>query len=88
MIGATVGLESKGRLHDVANLVIERECWLYAHVCDGRLYVYRSVLVRDTDPMFQSVREIIGDVEPVEREAVSDSNMMFGKAFVEIYDVQ
>lgn len=65
--------------------MVERECWLYAHVCDGQLYVYRSVLVRDTDPMFEPVREIIGDVEPVVRETVSDRNMMLCRAIREVY---
>lgn len=78
MIGVVVVPES----------VVERECWLYAHVCDGRLYVNRSVLVRDTDPIFQPVRDITGDAEPVEREMVADPNMMLCRAIREIYDVQ
>ncbi|RIR96190.1 hypothetical protein D2E50_00810 [Mycobacteroides abscessus] len=68
--------------------MVERECFLYAHVRDGRLYVYRSVLVRDADPMFGPVRKIIGDAEPVKREMVSDRNMMLCRAIREIYDVQ
>ncbi|BBB42645.1 hypothetical protein [Mycobacteroides abscessus] len=71
-----------------ATEVASSDCFLYAHVCDGRLYVNRSVLVRDTDPIFQLVRDIIGDAEPVEREMVADPNMMLCRAIREIYDVQ
>ncbi len=80
--------ESHVRLQAVADSVVGRECWLYAHVCDGRLYVYRSVLVRDTDPMFEPVREIIGDAASVVRETVSDPNMVLCRAIREIYEVQ
>ncbi|AWG62449.1 hypothetical protein DDT46_00480 [Mycobacteroides abscessus] len=85
MIGVAVERESVGMQCDP---VVERECWLYAHVCDGRLFVYRSVLVRDTDPIFAPVRDLIGDSEPFLREMVTDRNMMLCKAIREIYDVQ
>lgn len=85
MIGVAVGWESHVRLQAVADSVVGRECWLHAHICDGRLYVYRSVLVRDTDPMFEPVRKIIGDADPVVRELVSDRNMMLCRAIREVY---
>ncbi|WP_367576190.1 hypothetical protein [Mycobacteroides abscessus] len=38
--------------------------------------------------MFELVRQIIGDADPVVRELVSDPNMMLCKAIREIYEVQ
>ena len=83
-------------IHDdghVTTMEIAKPCWMYAwrttELDTGMswLSVYRSVLVRDADPMNQPVMEIIGDAELLHREVVDDQHMMFGSAEVSLYGV-
>lgn|GEM_PF-3656784 len=46
------------------------------------LWVYRSPVVRDTDPVYRPVRDLLGahSVSTLVSETVEDSRMLFGKA--------
>jgi hypothetical protein len=67
--------------------LVARDCLLFAHIGDGTLYVYRSVLVQDADDIYQPVIELVGGTEPLTRETVSDPNMMLGQAEALTYEV-
>ncbi|MFV8233059.1 hypothetical protein [Mycolicibacterium fortuitum] len=65
--------------------LIARDCWLYAHIRDNTLYVFRSVALDETDTWCKPVTELVGSSEPLTRETISDPNMMFGRAEVLTY---
>lgn len=60
--------------------VVEREGFLYAHVQDSLLLVTRSLMVKDTDPIYQPIVEMVGDREPTSREQVVDPTMILCRA--------
>lgn len=50
------------------------------------LLVYRSPLVRDSDPAYQPIAELLEyPHEEVIKERVPDPNMMFGEADLTVY---
>lgn len=67
--------------------VAEREGFLYAHVQDSLLLVTRSPMVKDTDPIYQPVVELIGGRAPIERSEVSDPTMILCRAELLTYDL-
>lgn len=67
--------------------VAEREGFLYAHVQDSLLLVTRSLMVKDTDPIYQPVVELVGDLEPISREVVTDPTMILCRAELLTYDI-
>ena len=83
-----IKLPNYAMLEDTAiTTVIAKPRWLYVwrstdlETGDTWLSVYRSVLVRDTDSMFQEARVLIGDAELLRREDVTDDDeMMHGRA--------
>lgn len=70
----------------VLALSLALPCLLYAHTWGGRdgvfLSVYRSPVVRDDDPKFEPVAQILDSVshELVERKTLPDPDMLFGQA--------
>lgn len=64
--------------------------WLSYHVFDADegviLVVYRSTWLRDTDKMFEPVRELLADgFEVLSREVNEDKDMIFGHGELTIY---
>ncbi|MGI9126218.1 MAG: hypothetical protein ACR2JM_15930, partial [Mycobacterium sp.] len=64
--------------------------WLSYHVFDATdgeiLVVYRSTWLRDTDKMFEPVRELLADgFEVLSREVREDKDMTFGHGELTIY---
>lgn len=66
---------------------IHRDCLLHAKAENGFLTVYRSVMVRDTDEIYQPVIELVGNAEPLIRQTISDPDMMFGQAELLTYAI-
>lgn len=64
---------------------IEEDCFFHAIREDDQLTVYRSIIVRDTDEIYQPVFDLIGDAELIHRETVVDPGMAFGRAELSIY---
>lgn len=52
-----------------------------------RLWVYRSPMVKPSDPLYQPVLEVLGDHDPelVEVGKYEDPGMVFGKAVFSMY---
>lgn len=64
--------------------------WLSYHVFDAAvgviLVVYRSTWLRDTDKMYQPVRELLADgFEVLSRDITEDKDMVFGHGELTIY---
>lgn len=62
--------------------VVSQPGWLEVWRCDCWLIVYRSPLVRDTDPMYQPVAEVLigsGGYKIAYTDVRDDENMMFGR---------
>jgi hypothetical protein len=72
-------------------LNIARPNWLFARTCRLRnktgLLVYRSVLMRESDPMFDGVREFIASnqFEVAWKGRYLDGKMMFNEGELTIY---
>ncbi|ASR77179.1 hypothetical protein KIV66_gp72 [Mycobacterium phage MyraDee] len=66
-------------------MLVTRATLLMVGIRGDRLLVYRSVAVQESDPMFQPVKDLIGDAEPLVRDEVTDPGMMFGSAEYSIY---
>lgn len=62
--------------------------WLVASLRGPRLFVYRSSLLRDDDPIYLPIRELIGGLLPNGRTVVRDPRMMFGEAEYCVYFVE
>lgn len=68
------------------HLEVSRPSWLFARTQKvlGKvgLFVYRSVMVRDDDPMYAPVAEFLAKcrAEIVRSSEVDNPNMMFGRA--------
>jgi hypothetical protein len=62
-----------------------RPAYLVALKTEEGLTVYRSVLVKDTSPMYQSVIEQLDGYQLVSSSVCVDPAMMFGKAEELIY---
>lgn len=67
--------------------VVEREGFLYAHVQDSLLLVTRSLMVKDTDAIYQPIVNIVGDRQPVSREQVVDRTMILCRAEILTYEL-
>lgn len=67
------------------NLALSHQHWLFAKTCSllggTGLIVYRSVLVRDTDPVYAPVAEFLSKcrVEILAQKVFPDPSMMFGQ---------
>lgn len=72
-------------MQNTADNIIEHDCTLYVTREGDEITVYRSVLVRDTDDLYQPVAELIDGAELAHRETVADENMIFGRAERLIY---
>ncbi|ULP48917.1 hypothetical protein [Mycolicibacter virginiensis] len=67
-------------------VLVADPCFLYVwRTPDSHLAVYRSVLVNDTSKLFDQVRSLVGDTEPVRSEVIEDADMVFGQAELLVY---
>ena len=65
-------------------------CFITAQATtDGQIWIYRSVLVRDTDPAYTDLWATIitRNGKPILADQFDDKSMMFGKAILEVWQV-
>lgn len=65
-----------------------QQSWISAYLSDNLLFVYRSVKLRDTDPLYEPVAKLLAGWHGklLERH-VEDENMMFGQAVMAWYEL-
>lgn len=70
------------------HLAVSVHCWLYAYSASAAgLLVYRSPALRDTDPVFKPVLEVLRHHRwrVVLEETIPDPGMMFGRGDLTVY---
>ncbi|MHA7662383.1 hypothetical protein [Mycolicibacterium sp. HS_4_1] len=66
--------------------VIAEPFWLYVtQPTPDTVAVYRSIGVKDTDPMMKPVHELTAGADVIDRRTVDDEYMMDGKAEYTLY---
>jgi hypothetical protein len=65
-----------------AEVIAESPCFLSARRLGGKVFVYRSILVRDEDRLYEPVHAVLVSIQAglVDRQVFKDENMMFGSA--------
>ncbi|WP_346129214.1 hypothetical protein [Lentzea roselyniae] len=66
----------------VRETIVDRSTFLWARRAGGKVFVYRSPLVRETDELYLPVQAAVAalDARLVHRQMRQDPNMMFGEA--------
>ncbi|ASZ75504.1 hypothetical protein KIW74_gp24 [Mycobacterium phage Kimona] len=78
----------------VLALTIAIPSLLFAHVhhndCGSFLAIFRSPVVKDTDPCYQPVADVLAtfDAEVIDRKMFPDPDMFFGRAEAVIYKLR
>ncbi len=69
-------------------MLVSHRHWMYAALIDSRdLIVAKSALVKETDPLFIPVRDVLETNQHtvVCEDVFEDSDWMFGKAEITVY---
>lgn len=65
--------------------IIDDPGYLVVSLSATRLFVYRSVMVKDSSSLYLPVLALIGDTPPLDSMVISDPGMLFGHAELAIY---
>lgn len=69
------------------HLAISYHCWLYAYTAAVGLLVYRSPMVRDSDPIYRPVAELLEThrLSVANHQVILDPSMIMGRGELTVW---